>query len=576
MKLHLRGRTARFIARPSTIVFDYEIVPGTNSVTVINTSTASVSITAWAWSLKKAGIEVATSSDESPTFTSLAADDDYTFDVSATLANGKVRAAPTSGEFGVDPGALAMPTISAGTPSGLTIPLTLGGEVEPDKVEDRAIFWTDDGSDPDTSSNVVVVENAILSYDFVAAGAGTYKFRLQDRAIAGLATDSALSSATSQTIAGGGGVAPSAPTLDSVDAINERRIDLAWTIGADIGSGNHKIFRVASGDTAFVPDDTPVTGNLLEAELPAATNSYTDSTVSPETQYSYKVTGVNAAGSATSNGASATTPAQGEWPDNRPVGMTTIFSLDGSTKLWGGNYTSKWLNDANVSVVTDAASRHGSAVEKRYFLGDSSGWNGQQTFPNFPNGVGKFRRIYICMVVAWSPNYDFHQGNQKITMFGPKDGGDLTWSAFYPGMTSGGRFYFRAQVGGSSANGLGIYKPVDTSISLLSGGAYHTIELDFLAQSAPGVADGSLRCWLDGNEVLTWNKEGNPNFRESGAISLINTRAWYGTDISGSDLRIGGCQNFEYWGGNTKNGVPVKTVNDYVRISHFEYAGSQS
>lgn len=565
MRLHLRGRGARLVGRPTTIFVDFDVTPGVNRVDVQDASSAFVPITSWSWSLKKAGVEVGTSTSQNPSFTSLVAGDDYrlTLTVSTALTTSDPL---TYGDFTVDPGALATPTgLTAGTPSGLTIAITFDAAAVPASVEERRLYYSSSGT-PTTSDSFISVGSASTGLDFVATGSGTWRFKLGDIAVAGLATDSALSS-EAQAVISGGGTAPSAPTLNSVTAINDRRIDLAWTIGANIGSGNHKIYRVTGSDTGFTPDDTPLTGNLLHGELGAGVNSYSDQSVAASTQYTYKVMAINAAGSATSSGSSATTPEQGEWPDNRPGGMTTILSTDGSSKTWGGSSGGRWTDANYVTVVTDAASKYGSAIEKRYVIGDVAGWNGYHHKLNFPSNA-RYQRLYIIFVLRWSTNYQFHQGHQKITMFGPVGvAGSGNQSAFYPGMRASGRYYFRCQAGGNNGAGVGQYDPVDTGLALISGGAYHTVELDITVNSAPGVADGSLRTWIDGTEVDAWTKTGTGSTQHD----LTSGVEWFGSDIAlGSDLRFGGCRAFEYWGGS---GTYAKTVDDNIRIAHFEYAG---
>src|SRR5439155_25564270 len=95
------------------------------------------------------------------------------------------------------------------------------------------------------------------------------------------------------------GTPPSAPSSLNATAASGRQVDLAWAAATDnLGVTGYDIYR----------------GGLQLGWVAGATLSYSDTTVSPATQYSYTVQARDAAGnlSANSNTATVNTPAAGD------------------------------------------------------------------------------------------------------------------------------------------------------------------------------------------------------------------------------------------------------------------------
>jgi hypothetical protein len=238
VRIYLRG--TRAIMQHRSVTADMLIFPGVEAVDVLDNSTAFVPIVAWAWSLKKGGVEVDTSTEENPSFTSLDAGSDYTLDLTVTSIYGS-QGSTTSDEFTVDPGVLATPTnLAIGTVVGFLIPLTFDAPADDAHVAERRLYYTSDGSTPDSGDSFVSLTPDEVDYDFTATGTGTWKFKLGDIAVVLEATDSALSSEASTTVSVGGSP-PDAVTLDDPTAVSSSRVSLTWTNGAT--PGQHNIYR---------------------------------------------------------------------------------------------------------------------------------------------------------------------------------------------------------------------------------------------------------------------------------------------------------------------------------------------
>lgn len=109
---------------------------------------------------------------------------------------------------------------------------------------------------------------------------------------------------------------PVAPVLDSVTAVNAFRIDLAWTLGS-----NHTKQRIYRDNI------------LIKDNVDPAQTTYVDNTVAPNTNYCYRVAGVNIIDvEAKSNELCATTPAP---PISGAVLLVEFLSPDVGSKISG-------------------------------------------------------------------------------------------------------------------------------------------------------------------------------------------------------------------------------------------------
>lgn len=244
----------------------------------------------------------------------------------------------------------------------------------------------------------------------------------------------------------------------------------------------------------------------------------------------------------------------GEWPDNEPPGMTTILMVDGSSKDWPNFYQNDhWADDNRVGVVNDPDSKHGHAIEKRFFVGDESGWKGV----TYNGSHIMFRELYFRIVFRLSPNWQWHKGGGKYFYYGAvgREAGRGPVQ-FVLGWVGSGRtrwIDFGSGVGQWEVNGG----------PKITRDAYHTIEIHHVASTSG--ANGSLRMWIDGAEIQSFNLAGDPTQDD---VQLIN-REWIAT--SGlEDKRLGrGLQGFMYWGGEGD----TKQVNDWIRLSEFYVSG---
>ena len=108
--------------------------------------------------------------------------------------------------------------------------------------------------------------------------------------------------------------APTQPTNFAATAPSSSQVNLTWTPSTDnVGVTGYRIYRDAVG--------TPL------ATVDAATNSYSDSTVTPSTAYTYQVSAVDAAGNeSTRAGATVSTPSAGGTLTFSPTDDATVDS----------------------------------------------------------------------------------------------------------------------------------------------------------------------------------------------------------------------------------------------------------
>lgn len=240
------------------------------------------------------------------------------------------------------------------------------------------------------------------------------------------------------------------------------------------------------------------------------------------------------------------------WPDNEPAGLEPVLSVDGSAKEWPGFREGRaWMDDRNVRIVSDPASKYGHAIEKRFRIGDEGGWHGNVRSRRLPGGP--FRELYYRIVFRVAPNWQWHRSGGKY---------------FYYGTT---RHATRGYLGWDGAgrptwvdfgSGVGLYRP--NGIQPISRDRYHTIELHHGA-STDG-ANGFIRMWIDGAEVESFNLVGDP---AQNRVQLLN-REWRSTQGL-ADKRLDGLQAFMYWGGQGD----TKRVNDWIRLSELYISGKE-
>jgi fibronectin type 3 domain-containing protein len=182
-------------------------------------------------------------------------------------------------------------------------------------------------------------------------------------------------------VKGTAGVPPAAPTTLTATTASSTAINLTWTNNAatDPSLAGFHVQRSTSSNGGFAVLPTIAQGN-----------SFTDSTVSPNTQYFYRLTSFNAAGdSGSSNVATATT-----FPTYTQGGLVGYWPMEDST---GTNVT-----DASGSGHTGTLAPNGEALytPTGYING---GWNFHGT------------KIPDSITVQDSPDLDF-SAKQSFTL----------------------------------------------------------------------------------------------------------------------------------------------------------------
>lgn len=274
----------------------------------------------------------------------------------------------------------------------------------------------------------------------------------------------------------------------------------------------------------------------------------------------------------------------GPFPENMPPGFETLIFLDGSTKFFTShgswNLGGEWLNDNRVLVVNDSASKHGTVIEKRFFIGDVDGWNG---FASLNNTSRRFRELYCRVVIKLSDNWQKHGSGEKYMLSGgssvqspsggilvpcPRfnrsnyvfpDGESLTSSPFLIPIIPGSP--------DQSDVNADVLRQSEFS-PRLQRGQYHTIE--YIRRSASGTLthDGHIRYWLDDVGFTRFSAfGGGPRSQELRDVSMMNIQAT--TDPTSFPEPEGPFRLILYWGGQGD----TKNRDDYVRMSEFVWAG---
>lgn len=252
----------------------------------------------------------------------------------------------------------------------------------------------------------------------------------------------------------------------------------------------------------------------------------------------------------------ATGQARDEWPDNEPAGMTPILKVDGSSKNFGPNYSMgvAWRDDEKVHVVRDPASKYGHAIEKRFSVGDKSGWHGIIHTDQF----GVFRELYFRQVFRVSKNWQWHRSGGKYFYYGAAGRErNVGPRQFILGWSGSGETRWI-----DFGSGVGEYRP--NGAPKITRDVYHTIEIHHVAST--NGANGSLTMWIDGVEIRSFNLRGDPTKNN---IALVN-HEWH-AQRNLVDKGLTGILAFMFWGGQGD----TKRVNDWIRLSEFYISGKK-
>lgn len=244
-----------------------------------------------------------------------------------------------------------------------------------------------------------------------------------------------------------------------------------------------------------------------------------------------------------------TTQTTGMGSENEPAGMTAIVFADGSSKYFddGAFVGTAWDDDNRVSVVDAPDAKYGGkAIQKKFFVGDGSGWNGLHGKDNWP---GSYRELYIRTVFKLSSNWDDHSGGQKLFYFGSEAGQPNDFYVWFRLSNNDLRFVTQVASGVRGDDGADTFF---ASGHNLVAEEFVTIELHIVTQSVPGASDGSVTMWQDGERVGNWT---GLQFYKAGA----------------SSVEFDGYQAYLFWGGSGD----TKTANDWLQISEFYISGRE-
>ena len=244
---------------------------------------------------------------------------------------------------------------------------------------------------------------------------------------------------------------------------------------------------------------------------------------------------------------------------NHPSGLIPFFSANASStdlNTHGDFFTAEtpaW--ERNVSIVADEDFEQQRALkftiqpdESGFFaLTANNNWTTYRPSTNlYPGWNGEELGLLSELYLYWEfkiPS-DYIQNSTGTTKFFYYKGGSQTAVAFYAQFRDGAgggpsKLRWRDQ----SQNGDdGVFEAPRTDFSV-TWGEVHTLEIYHVANSSPGVADGSVRVWLDGVEVPSWSWLGQgPGFDLS--APAFN---WIGSPSTHS--KFNGIQYGPYYGG---------------------------
>ena len=238
---------------------------------------------------------------------------------------------------------------------------------------------------------------------------------------------------------------------------------------------------------------------------------------------------------------------------NEPGGMSAIVDESGCNKDWGPRweYGTRWRT--HVTVVQDAGSPTGCALEFLYETGKGDGFSGAA----FLNDWGvRPDTMYMRFVVQFDPGWQQHtSGVTKLPFWGAGTGRGASASEFvaiYQNTTN-------LSVGDQSGTGEGGGWRVT---SFDPRGRYIDVEiLHFLG--TPGQRDGWFRVWLDGVEhmMAQWHGGTRPGTSADGWQFLDPNEPW----------GFKGLQFGFYWGGCCNN---RKSQDDWIRAAGLYVSGN--
>lgn len=489
----------------------------------------------------KDGLPEATTEELSYPFTGLTPDTAYSFTVAAYDAAGNYSGESNAVLITTEPN--AAPVWSAGTQE-----LTTGDSY----TLDLTTVCSDADGNPLTFSVVSGTLPTGITFNSVAKTVSGTPTTVQTQAVTFRASDGIVN--TDQVITfevlDADATAPSVPTL-SASAVSSSQINLSWTASTDTGPANERSSGVASYKVYRSTDD--VTYSLRTT---VATTSYSDTGLTAETTYYYKVSAVDGASneSAQSSAARATTNAawltvpdftftegtagRQSFADYVPFGATSFtltpttpgITVDSDTKelVYDGvtaatTYTNRVLS-SNTSQSEDWLDRINDPLVVWYHNFDSAAevnafrWTGN--YGNDPNAIGR----QDADLVRWVET-------------GGADGGGYL-EIYRPAYAAGTTRY---------VDGVHWWRP----FSALTGASNGRGEDDPAADGTLPV--GTLIATNGGSQTYNWTNSGNPN------------QGWYGHSSVQNSYFDGG----DFWLQVRVMADPRRTTNPAVKVGKF-------
>ena len=133
-------------------------------------------------------------------------------------------------------------------------------------------------------------------------------------------------------------------------------------------------------------------------------------------------------------------PSNGVFPDNEPSGLSAVYVnapatgrpsgtvIDGDEVFFdysssgggdiGSEFSSfgvKWDGTSRVTSVAAPGSRYGNAIRKKFFIGDTSGFNGLASDTSWAED---YEEIYFRTIFKLSANWQHENAGDKLFYWG--------------------------------------------------------------------------------------------------------------------------------------------------------------
>ncbi len=354
------------------------------------------------WVSSNGGADTVITNATDSSYTVLAADEDNAIKVrvdftdrggySESLTSAATASVTTAvegsggGETPQNSPATGAPTISGTSLVGETLTADTSGIADGDGLTNVSYSYQWIANDGNSDSNITGATGS--SYTLVAADEGkTIKVRVDFTDDGGNA-ETLTSAATGEVAA-----RPTTPARPTVASVSHEAVTITW---ADPGDSSIAGYQVLRRNPAIHDSDV---FDVIEDDTGSSDTSYTDTTVSPETTYRYRVKARNAHGLSewSKPAARFTTPADPTPPNAAPTGLPTITGTpqvgetltadtsgiadgDGLTNV---SYSYQWIaNDGNSdSDIADAtgssytlvAADEGKTIKVRVDFTDDAG-----------------------------------------------------------------------------------------------------------------------------------------------------------------------------------------------------------